>query len=236
MALASPIVASVARPVGSRLVLDGALESIEIVTEPGRPGRLYRSLAKPVIDFVGAGILLVAIFPVLLAVALVVRTCMGKGVIYRQQRAGLSGRPFTMYKFRSMEPDRRRTQVPFEGFDRRVCHKRDDDPRHTSLGRFLRRSRLDELPQLWNVIRGHMSLVGPRPELVQVVERYEPWQHERHQVKPGITGYWQVSDRANGLALEAVDLDIRYLREVSFLTDLRVLLRTLPVALRRSGR
>jgi lipopolysaccharide/colanic/teichoic acid biosynthesis glycosyltransferase len=171
----------------------------------------------------------------MLLVGLAVRVRMGKGVIYRQQRVGRGGSPFTMYKFRSMHPDRRKAQVPFDGVDRRVCHKRDDDPRHTSLGRFLRKTRLDELPQLWNVLMGQMSLVGPRPELIHVVDRYEPWQHERHRVKPGLTGFWQVSDRANGLALEAVDLDIDYLHHVSFLTDTKVLLRTLPVALRRSG-
>ena len=201
-----------------------------------RSGRIYRSLAKTMMDLVGAGTLLVALVPVLLAVALAVRVRLGKGVIYRQERVGLGGRPFTMYKFRSMQPDRRKVQVHFEGVDRRVCHKREDDPRHTQLGRFLRRSRLDELPQLWNVLKGQMSLVGPRPELPHIVERYEPWQHRRHQVKPGLTGYWQVSPRASGLAYEAVDLDLDYVRDASFLTDCRVLLRTVPVVLRRSGR
>lgn len=211
----------------------GALTSVG----SGRAGGLYGSVAKPVIDFVGAMVLFLVLIPVLLAVAVAVRIHLGKGVIYRQQRVGRSGTHFTMYKFRSMQPDRRKAQVPFSGVDRRVCHKRDDDPRHTSLGRFLRKSRLDELPQLWNVVRGQMSLVGPRPELPHVVEGYAPWQHERHQLKPGLTGYWQVSERAaGGLAFEGVDLDIDYLREVSFLTDCRLLLRTIPVALRRSGR
>lgn len=201
-----------------------------------RSGRTYGSVVKPVTDFLGAMLLLLALLPVMLFVALVVRARMGKGVIYRQERVGRGGRTFTMYKFRSMQPDRRNAQVPFVGVDRRQCHKRDDDPRHTDLGRFLRKTRLDELPQLCNVLLGHMSLVGPRPELTQVVARYEAWQHERHLVKPGLTGFWQVSDRSGGLALEAVDLDIDYLRQVSFLTDCRVLVRTIPVALRRSGR
>jgi lipopolysaccharide/colanic/teichoic acid biosynthesis glycosyltransferase len=203
---------------------------------PGRAGGLYSSVAKPVIDFVGAVVLLLVLMPILLAVAVAVRSYLGKGIIYRQQRVGRGGTHFTMYKFRSMQPDRRKFQAPFSGVDRRVCHKRDDDPRHTRLGRFLRKSRLDELPQLWNVLRGHMSLVGPRPELPHVVEGYAPWQHERHQLKPGLTGYWQVSERAaGGLAFDGVDLDIDYLREVSFWTDCRVLLSTVPVALRRSG-
>jgi lipopolysaccharide/colanic/teichoic acid biosynthesis glycosyltransferase len=201
-----------------------------------RRGALYGSVVKPVADFLAALLLLVALLPVMLVVGLAVRARMGKGVIYRQERVGRGGQTFTMYKFRSMHADRRRTQAPFEGVDRRLCHKRDDDPRHTDLGRFLRKTRLDELPQLCNVLLGHMSLVGPRPELTHVVERYEAWQHERHRVKPGLTGFWQVSDRATGLALDGVDLDIDYLRQVSFLTYCRVLLRTIPVALRRSGR
>jgi lipopolysaccharide/colanic/teichoic acid biosynthesis glycosyltransferase len=201
-----------------------------------RRGGTYGSVVKPVTDFLGAVLLLLALLPVMLLVALTVRARMGRGVIYRQERVGRGGRTFTMYKFRSMHADRRTAQVPFEGVDRRLCHKRDDDPRHTDLGRFLRKTRLDELPQLCNVLFGHMSLVGPRPELTHVVERYEAWQHERHRVKPGLTGFWQVSDRCTGLALDGVDLDIDYLSQVSFLTDCRVLLRTIPVALSRSGR
>ena len=195
----------------------------------------YDRASKPIIDLVAGIVLLFILLPVLIVVALAVRINLGSGVIYRQRRIGLHGHSFTMYKVRTMKPDRRKAQIPFVGVDRRVCHKRDDDPRHTSLGRFLRKSRLDELPQLWNVIRGSMSLVGPRPELVHVVARYEPWQHERHQVKPGLTGMWQVSARATGLACEGVDLDIDYLRRLSFLTDCGLLLRTVPVALRRTG-
>jgi lipopolysaccharide/colanic/teichoic acid biosynthesis glycosyltransferase len=180
--------------------------------------------------------LMLLLSPVLFLAAIAVRIRVGKGVVYRQQRVGRDGRMFTMYKFRTMLPDRRTSCAAYSGAERRVCHKRDDDPRHTNFGRLLRKTRLDELPQLVNVLLGNMSLVGPRPELPMVVQRYAPWQHERHEVKPGITGFWQVSERANGgLAFENVDLDIAYLHEMSFLTDCRVLLRTLPVALKRSG-
>ncbi len=200
------------------------------------PAGPYRRVVKPIVDIVGTAVLLVLLLPVLLAVAVAVRVKLGKHVIYRQERMGRGGEPFVMYKFRTMRPDRRRAQVPFEGVDRRICHKRDDDPRHTPFGRFLRRSSLDELPQLWNVLKGNMSLVGPRPELPHVVAGYQPWQHQRHQVKPGLTGFWQVSERAGGLAYQGVDLDIRYLHELSLWTDVRVLLRTVPVTLRRTGR
>jgi len=238
MALVSHEV-SLPGPPGLSVLADGALpQAPGALTRVGasRSGRLYGLVAKPTIDFLGALVLFLVLLPVMLTVAVAVRLRMGKGVIYRQPRVGLGGSPFTMYKFRSMTPDRRKAQVPFDGVDRRVCHKRDDDPRHTSLGRFLRKSRFDELPQLWNVLMGHMSLVGPRPELPAVVDGYQPWQHERHQVKPGLTGYWQVSPRAaNGLAFEGVDLDIDYLRDLSFVTDCRVLLRTVPVAMHRTG-
>ena len=193
-------------------------------------------MMKPVVDIVGTAMLLLLLLPVMLAVALVVRVQLGKRVIYRQERMGRHGKPFVMYKFRTMLPDRRGAQVPFAGIDRRVCHKRDDDPRHTPFGRFLRRSSLDELPQLWNVMKGDMSLVGPRPELPHVVARYQPWQHQRHRVKPGLTGFWQISERAGGLAYESVHLDIQYVHQLSLWTDVRVLVRTLPVTVRRTGR
>lgn len=197
---------------------------------------LYGRIGKPVLDRAGALVLLIVLLPLILLVAVGVRIKLGKDVIYRQTRIGRSGRPFVMYKFRSMGPDRRRREEPFEGLDRRTCHKRDDDPRHTPFGRFIRRASFDELPQLWNVIKGEMSLVGPRPELPHIVARYEPWQHGRHDVKPGLTGFWQVSDRAGGLAYESVGLDLEYIRRLSFWTDCAVLLRTLPVTVRRTGR
>jgi lipopolysaccharide/colanic/teichoic acid biosynthesis glycosyltransferase len=153
--------------------------------------------------------------------------------------------------------DRRVMQVAFEGPDRRSgqdrrsverrqgegCrrrnHKSPHDPRHTRLGRFLRRTSLDELPQLVNVIRGDLSLVGPRPELPEVVANYQPWQHARHWVRPGITGLWQVTERGSGEPMhEHVESDLRYIRSLSALTDLRILLLTIPVAmgLSRAGR
>jgi lipopolysaccharide/colanic/teichoic acid biosynthesis glycosyltransferase len=200
------------------------------------PSTLYARFGKRAVDiFAGVVFGLLAV-PLMMAVALSVRMSMGAGVIYKQRRVGRGGKAFTMLKFRTMSADRRKASLPFDGEDRRVCHKRDDDPRHTSVGRFLRRASLDELPQIWNVLKGDMSLVGPRPELVDIVDRYAPWQHDRHQVKPGLTGFWQISERAGGLAHEGVEYDIDYLRRLSFTTDCTVLLRTVPVTLRRTGR
>jgi lipopolysaccharide/colanic/teichoic acid biosynthesis glycosyltransferase len=214
----------------------GSLHTLPVpalgTTEKAAP---YARAVKPAMDRIGALIIFLVTLPIILVVGLLVRLTMGRGVIYKQRRVGLQGRRFTMYKFRSMENDRRKASLPYDGPDRRVCHKRVDDPRHTPVGRFLRRSSLDELPQLWNVMKGDMSLVGPRPELPHIVEAYEPWQHQRHEVKPGLTGFWQVSERAGGLAHEGVDLDIDYLDRLSFWTDVSVLLRTVPVTIRRTG-
>jgi lipopolysaccharide/colanic/teichoic acid biosynthesis glycosyltransferase len=207
-----------------------AVRNEEISKGPG----VYERFAKRAIDLLGAAALLLVALPLFVFVALAVRISMGSGVIYRQARVGRGGKPFVIYKFRTMLHDRRAIELNVDN-DRRVCHKRDDDPRHTSLGRFLRRTSLDELPQLWNVIKGDMSLVGPRPELVGVVRKYEDWQHLRHTVRPGITGLWQVSQRGAGLMCENLQADMDYVRSMSLWTDLKILARTPVAAVRRTG-
>jgi lipopolysaccharide/colanic/teichoic acid biosynthesis glycosyltransferase len=190
----------------------------------------YVRVIKPVLDRVLGLILLIVTAPIMGLAALAVLIRMGRPVIYKQARVGLHGKPFEIYKLRTMAPDRRVIQMPFNGQDRRRVHKSPNDPRVDSLGRILRAARLDELPQLWNVVRGDMSLIGPRPELPEIVKTYEPWEHQRHLVKPGITGSWQVS-RSNGkLMRECVDIDIRYVERVSLWEDLSILIRT-PVAM-----
>ena len=192
----------------------------------------YPNLVKPVIDRVGATLLLVAAAPWMLLIAIAVAIRIGRPIIFRQERVGQDGKLFTVYKFRTMTGDRRSQEVVYESEDRRVSHKREDDPRLTPLGRSLRRWSADELPQLWNVVRGDMSIVGPRPELPSIVSRFEPWQHERHAVKPGLTGYWQVYARGDGqLMHERTDLDIAYVRSISLRTDLKILLLTIPAVL-----
>lgn len=192
----------------------------------------YEQWVKPLVDRLAGAILLVVMLPVMGLVAIGVLLALGRPVLLRQRRVGRGGRTFGMWKFRTMLPDRRAEQCgPWDGVDRRVTHKSKDDPRLVPLGRFLRRWSLDELPQLLNVAAGDMSLVGPRPELLGIVEGYKEWQHARHLVKPGVTGLWQVSERGNGLMHERTDVDLDYIAGLSALTDLRILLMTVPCAL-----
>jgi lipopolysaccharide/colanic/teichoic acid biosynthesis glycosyltransferase len=190
-----------------------------------------------VLDRLIASALLVILSPVQGAVALAVRLRLGPGVIFRQQRVGRGGREFCLYKIRTMLPDRRRAVVPPEHLpaERRRSHKSNQDPRHTPLGRWLRATSLDELPQLWNVVRGDMSLVGPRPELVGVVARYGLWNHPRHGVKPGITGLWQISLARTSLLHEGVEIDLDYVDNVSLRQDVQIAFRTVVALARRTG-
>lgn len=196
----------------------------------------YRHYGKRILDVALASAGLVALAPVMGAIALAVRATLGSPVLYRQQRAGLDGEPFEMIKFRTMHHDRRRAQRPYDGPDRRQTHKSDADPRHTTLGRFLRRTSLDELPQLCNVLRGDMSLVGPRPEVWEVAHRNGIVDHVRHSVRPGITGLWQISPmRKRAVIEDGLELDARYARSVTLRGDLRVLRATVPVLLSPNG-
>ncbi len=199
-------------------------------------GGLYLRLGKPLLDRVLAVIALLVLAPLLAVTAAVVAAEFGRPVIFRQQRVGRGGRPFAIYKFRTMQHDRRYGGdgvFPAQQ-DRRLTHKSQDDPRHTALGRRLRKFSLDELPQLWNVVRGEMSLVGPRPELVQVVARYEDWQERRHVVKPGLTGMWQITARGDQPMHQLTHIDLEYVDAVGLRRDLSILLCT-PVALLRRG-
>lgn len=193
--------------------------------------KAYERFVKPTLDRLGGLLLLLLVSPIMLGISLAILLSMGRPVLFKQYRTGRGGRPFTMYKFRSMGTDRRGSLQPFDGPERRRTHKSPDDPRLTRLGGFLRKWSLDELPQFLNVVRGEMSLVGPRPELVSIVEQYEYWQHHRHQVKPGVTGLWQVSARNGKPMHEATDIDLVYLQRIGFREDCRILVKTIPAIL-----
>ena len=195
---------------------------------------------KRLMDIVGAAAALVLLAPVLGLVALGIMVAQGRPVLFRQPRAGLGGRPFLIAKFRTMrvgaddERDALRDRNEVTGTA--AAFKLTDDPRITRIGRFLRRSSLDELPQLWNVLRGEMSLVGPRPHPFDDVTRYEPWHLRRLSMKPGITGLWQVSARSDADFDRWVALDLEYIDNWSILLDLKVALKTIPALLRAEGR
>jgi lipopolysaccharide/colanic/teichoic acid biosynthesis glycosyltransferase len=181
-------------------------------------------VAKRAIDVVAAGLGLVLTSPVLAGVALAIRGTMGAPVLFVQQRPGRGGRPFRVVKFRTMTAAR-------DPGDRLLS----DGVRLTRLGRFLRATSLDELPQLWNVLRGELSLVGPRPLLMQYLERYTPAQARRHEVLPGITGWAQVNGR-NAISWdEKFALDVWYVDHWSLWLDLRIFALTFARVLRRVG-
>ena len=190
-----------------------------------RPRGVYVRLVKPAFDRALALVVLGAAAVPMVLIATVIAATMGRPVLFRQQRIGADGEPFEVLKFRTMRPDRRAQRLDVIR-DRRRTHKSDADPRHTTVGRFLRRCSLDELPQLFNVLRGEMSMVGPRPELDSIVEQYPTALHQRHFVKPGLTGLWQVSARGCGPMHENGQWDLAYIGRVSLRTDLQILART----------
>ncbi|MEN6308639.1 MAG: sugar transferase [Anaerohalosphaeraceae bacterium] len=179
---------------------------------------------KRLIDFLAALMALILLSPLMLAVAIVVRLRLGSPVIFRQQRPGHHARPFTMYKFRTMiskTHDQQSNILP-------------DDKRLTPFGLWLRSTSLDELPELFNVLKGDMSLVGPRPLMTKYLDRYTPHQARRHEVKPGITGWAQVNGRNNITWEEKFDLDVWYVDHCSSKLDIIILARTFWQVISRS--
>jgi lipopolysaccharide/colanic/teichoic acid biosynthesis glycosyltransferase len=200
----------------------------------GRDRTRYERLMKPAMDRAASAVLVFVLSPVMLLAALTLLITMGTPVLLRQTRVGQDRQPFSMFKFRTMLPDRRVGLRSYIGPERRRTHKSADDPRHTRVGRLMRKLSIDELPQLFNVLRGDMSLVGPRPELYDLIGCFCEWQDTRHLVKPGVTGVWQTTARGHGRPLhECVDLDLYYIAELSFRHDLAILART-PAALLRN--
>jgi sugar transferase EpsL len=183
---------------------------------------VYRRLIKRPLDVVAALALLAILFPLMIAVAVAVLIKLGRPIMFRQQRGGLNGTTFTVFKFRTMAGG--------VGADGRTLT---DAERLTSFGRALRSTSLDELPSLWNILRGDMSLVGPRPLLADYLPLYSPRQARRHEVRPGLTGWSQVKGRNRLSWQERFDLDVWYVENVSLLLDLRILTLTVSYVLQR---
>lgn len=182
---------------------------------------------------------LAVLWPLMLIVALIiVIDSPGASPIFSQTRIGRDGKPFTFYKFRSMRPNAEKeleNLLPYNEMNGPVF-KIKDDPRITRIGRFIRRSSIDELPQLWNVLRGDMSLVGPRPGVPREVEQYSDYEKQRLIVTPGLTCYWQIQPNRNDLSFEEwVALDLRYIKERSFVTDWKIIWKTFGAVLGMNG-
>jgi exopolysaccharide biosynthesis polyprenyl glycosylphosphotransferase len=188
-------------------------------------------------DIVVAALLVLFLSPVLLAAALAVRLGSRGPTIYRSMRPGIGGVPFACFKFRTMYADADSRQAVLEDANEKAgaIFKMRNDPRVTPIGRFLRRWSIDELPQLFNVLRGEMSLVGPRPLPERDYERLEDWHRKRYLVLPGMTGLWQVSGRSELDFDELVRLDFLYLERWSVFLDLSILLKTIPAVVRARG-
>ena len=192
---------------------------------------------KRTFDLVGAVLLLTVLAPALLTIAVAVKLSSRGPALYRSMRPGIGGTPFACLKFRTMYTDADQRQADLESLNEAggAIFKIRDDPRMTPVGRILRRFSMDELPQLWNVVRGEMSLVGPRPLPMRDFERLEPWHKKRYLVMPGITGLWQVSGRADLDFDDLVRLDFLYLERWSPFLDLAILAKTIPAVLSRKG-
>jgi exopolysaccharide biosynthesis polyprenyl glycosylphosphotransferase len=193
---------------------------------------------RRVLDVVLAGIILVIFGPlVMLPTAILIKLTSPGPVLFKQKRCGLNGRVFTMYKFRSMVDNAQQLRVEMEAFNEMdgPVFKSSRDPRITTIGKIIRHRSIDELPQLFNVLQGHMSLVGPRPPIPEEVARYERWQRRRLSMKPGMTCLWQISGRNEVSFEDWMKLDLTYIDNWSLLLDLKILLKTVPVVLLGRG-
>jgi exopolysaccharide biosynthesis polyprenyl glycosylphosphotransferase len=197
----------------------------------------YQRMVKRVFDLLMTLFLLPVSLVIMLIIAIGIKLEGPGPVIFKQKRAGENGRIFNMYKFRTMLPgaENMRHLVEDINEDGNLIHKSDHDPRVTRLGRFLRKTSLDELPQLINILIGEMSLVGPRPEMPYLVEMYEPWQRKRFAVPQGITGWWQVNGRSDKPMHLHTEDDLYYVQNYSLLLDMQILLKTVLVVLRGKG-
>jgi exopolysaccharide biosynthesis polyprenyl glycosylphosphotransferase len=211
------------------------IPTMAFTTTPRKPAEL---LIKTAFDYVAAAIGFVLFLPFFLVISFSIKLASKGPVFFKQERCGLNGRRFQLYKFRTMIEDAEALKETVNAQNEMTgpVFKITDDPRITSLGRILRKLSLDEFPQIINVLKGEMSLVGPRPPIPSEVEEYEPWQRRRLSMKPGITCIWQVSER-NGIDFgEWMKMDLRYIDKWSLWLDLKLLLQTIPTILMATGK
>jgi exopolysaccharide biosynthesis polyprenyl glycosylphosphotransferase len=213
------------------------LESVPLITFSTTPNHALALLIKRIMDILISALLLAVLFPFMVFFGLLIKLTSRGPILYRQVRCGLYGRKFVLYKFRSMRQGAEDILWEIRHLNEMdgPVFKMRNDPRVTPLGRFLRKSSIDELPQLWNVLRGEMSLVGPRAPLPEEVKEYSRWQRRRLSVRPGITCLWQISGRNEIDFHEWMKLDLHYIDNWSLQLDIKILLRTFPVVLIGKG-
>ncbi len=205
-----------------------------LLTFESRPGDLGHLFIKRLFDFVFSGIAIIFLAPVFVILAVIVKITSKGPVLFRQQRYGLNGRSFMLYKFRTMVLNAESKLKDILSYNEMngPVFKMTDDPRVTRGGKWLRKFSMDELPQLWNVIKGDMSLVGPRPPLPEEVDKYDNWQRRKLSMRPGITCLWQVSGRSKSADFnDWIKLDLEYIDNWSLKLDFKILLKTVPVVL-----
>ena len=221
--------------VNSRIYLN-RLGSSPLLTFSATPHDEIRLLVKRVTDILLAGAALVLLFPIMMIVILIIRLTSPGPAIFRQERCGLNGRRFVFYKFRSMCQNAEALRASLEHLsERQLALKIPNDPRLTGVGRWLRKFSIDEWPQLWNVLKGDMSLVGPRPALPEEVEHYQRWQRRRLRMRPGLTCLWAVSGRDSVDFETWMRLDMEYIDKWSLALDWKIILRTVPQVLTGRG-
>jgi exopolysaccharide biosynthesis polyprenyl glycosylphosphotransferase len=220
----------------SRIYLErlGDMPMLTFSTTPEEESML---LVKRAVDFILALTMLAGLLPVFLILALLIKLTSRGPVFYRQTRCGLGGRRFTLYKFRSMQADADLRREELEALNEAdgPVFKIKDDPRCTPVGRFMRKFSLDEFPQLFNILKGEMSFVGPRPPLPEEVEKYEPWQRRRLRMQPGLTCLWALEGRSQLSFRRWMELDLEYIDNWSPALDLKIFLKTIPVVLLGRG-
>jgi exopolysaccharide biosynthesis polyprenyl glycosylphosphotransferase len=219
-----------------RAITSGRIEELDgtpVYSLVSGPDRALSLAAKRFLDLAISTVGIVVLSPLFVVIAIAIVLDTGRPIAFRQRRVGLHGRPFEVLKFRSMSRDAesRRSELEAQNELRGPVFKVTNDPRTTRVGRLLRRTSLDELPQLWNVLRGEMSLVGPRPPLPDEVKDYDLWHRRRLSMKPGITGLWQVRGRSDPDFDHWVAADLEYIDRWSLWLDFKILAQTIPAAL-----
>ena len=206
------------------------MEGMELKFENKQNLRVYK-ICKRIIDIIGAGLGLILLSPIIAIVACAVKVTSKGPIFFSQKRVGKNGELFEMYKFRSMVVNAEELKENLEDQNEMSgpMFKIKDDPRVTKVGKFIRKTSIDELPQLWNILKGDMSLVGPRPSLPKEVEQFDNWMFKRLTVRPGLTCYWQVSGRNNIDFEDWMKLDVKYVEERNIWIDIKLIFKTIFV-------